>query len=169
MLMFRELTQEEQHKVERLHNLKTQMETLQIHRMEKRKEIEFFEERRGMDYVPVIVWGLLMLSQAVLIFMDFFFGIFRASFTVAIMFASMTPFLFIFFAVFFVKSLVLFIRKNSKNSKIMMSAKERGIENRWLRSAQLYHELKEIDASLRLIKKEYGYLKVEVDQMEAGQ
>ena len=51
----------------------------------------------------------------------------------------------------------------------MMSAKERGIENRWLRSAQLYHELEEIDASLRLIKKEYGYLKVEVDQIEAGQ
>lgn len=169
MLMFRELTPEENAKIEKFHNMKNQMADLQLQRMEKRKEIEFFEQRRGMEYVPVIIWGLAAFSQIILVCLDLFFGRFNMAFNWAIIFASMTPVVFTFCLVFFIKSLVFYIRKNSRNPKIMAKAKEKGIENRWLRSAKLYHELEEIDAHLRMLKKEYGYLKLEVDEIEANQ
>lgn len=169
MLMFRKLTPEEEAKVEKFHKMKGYISDLELRKLEKRKEIEFFEEHRGMEYVPVIIWGLLVLSQIVLLFLDFFFGWWNARFNIAIVLASMTPVVLIFCGFFFVKSLRLYILKNSKNANTMKKAMDMGIENRWMRSAKLHHELEQINAELRLLKKDYGYLKLEVEKIEANQ
>lgn len=169
MLMFRELTQEEHDKIEKLQYIKGQISNLELQKLEKRKEIEYFEERKGMDYVPVIIWGLLFLGEIALIGLDLFFGWFDMSFNWAIIFASMTPFVGIFFGYFFVKSLREYIYRNSKNPKHMQKAVEKGIENRWMRSAKLHHELEQINASLRVLKKEQSYLKLEVQKIEETQ
>ncbi len=169
MLMFRELTPEESATIDKFHQMKGHISDLELRRLEKKKEIEFFEDRRSMDYVQPIVWGLLALSQIVLIFLDLFFGWWNARFNWAIIFASMTPALLICFGVFFVKSLMQYVYKNSKNPAYMKKAVDKGIENRWVRSAKLNHELEQINAELRVLKKDYGYLKLEVDKIEANQ
>lgn len=167
--MFRELTPEESATIEKLHRMKGHISDLELRKLEKRKEIEFFEERRSMDYVQPVVWGLLTLSQIVLIFLDLFFGWWNAKFNWAIIFASMTPALLIFFGIFFVKSIMQYVYRNSKDPHYMQKAVDKGIENRWVRSAKLNHELEQINAELRVLKKDYGYLKLEVEKIEAGQ
>lgn len=169
MLMFRELTQEENATIEKFHRMKGQISDLELRKLEKRKEIEFFEERRGMDYVSPIVWGLLTLSQIALIGLDLFFGWWNSGFNWAIIVASMTPVLLIFFAFFFIKTLREYVLKNSKSPKHMKIAMDKGIQNRWMRSAKLNHDMEQINAELRLLKKEYGYLKLEVDKIEENQ
>ena len=169
MLMFRELTPEESATIDKFHQMKGHISDLELRRLEKKKEIEFFEDRRSMDYVQPIVWGLLALSQIVLIVLDLFFGWCNARFNWAIIMASLTPFLLIFFGFFFVKTLMEYVYKNSKNPTYMKKAVDKGIENRWVRSAKLNHELEQINAELRLLKKDYGYLKLEVDKIEANQ
>lgn len=168
-MMFRELTQEEMNKIETFQRLKGQISDLELRRLEKRKEIEFYEQHRGMDYVPAIVWGLLFLSQLVLIFCDIYFNWFDTRFSIAIMFAAMTPALAVFFGFFFFKSLWEYILKNSKNPRHMKKAMDKGLENRWMRSAKIRHEMDEINAELRVIKKNYGYLKLEVEQIQQSQ
>lgn len=169
MLMFRELTPEERDKIDRLQYIKGQVSNLELQKLEKRKEIEFFEERKGMDYVPVIVWGLLFFSQIALIGLDLLFGWFDMSFNWAIIIASMTPVVGIFCGYFFVKSLREYIYRNSRNPKHMKKAAEKGIENRWMRSAKLYHDLEQINANLRVLKKEQNYLKLEVQKIEESE
>lgn len=166
MLMFRELTKEEQETVEKFHRMKGQIADLELKQLEKQKEIEYFEDNKEMDYVPVVAWGLLTFSQAVLVFLDLFFGWWNMGFNFAIMMASLTPFLLLFFGFFFVKSLRKYILRNSKNPNTMQKAKMRGIENKWWRSAQLNDELKQVNAQLKVLKKEYNYLKLEVDKIE---
>ena len=122
-----------------------------------------------MDYVPVIIWGMLTLSQVVLIGLDLFFGWWNMKFNIAKMAASLTPVLLIFFGFFFIKSLRLYILKNSKNAKHMQKAIDKGIENKWVYSTKLHHELDQINASLRVLKKDYGYLKLKMDEIEASQ
>lgn len=169
MLMFRELTKEEHEKIEKFETMKNQIKNLEIQRLEKRKEIEYYDDRKEMDYVPAVVWGLLTLSQVVLLFLDLFFGWWKASFNWAIIFASMTPFVLIFCGFFFVKSLMNYVLKNSKDPKYIEKATKKGIQNRWVHSAKLHHELEQINASLRLLKKDYGYLKLEVEEIEKNQ
>lgn len=169
MSLFRELSQEEQEKIEKLHILKNQIADLELRQMEKRKEIEFFEQRKGMDYVPVIVWGLLCLSQILLICIDLFFGSYNTRMSWAIVLASMVPVVLIFCGFFFFKSLREYILRNSKNAAHMKKAKENGIENRWLRSAQLQHDMEQINTNLKMMKKEYGHLKLEVDKIQETQ
>ncbi len=169
MLMFRELTREENDKIEKLHRMKTEIANLELQRLEKRKEVELYENKKEMDYVPVVVWGLLTLSQVVLIFMDLFFGWWNARFNWAIIMASLTPFVLLFFGFFFVKSLMTYVLKNSKNPKYIEKATKKGIQNRWVHSAKLNHELEQINATLRLLKKDYGYLKLEVEEIEKSQ
>lgn len=168
MLMFRELTKEENEIIDKFHWVKGQISNLEIRRLEKEKEIEYHMENKEMDYVPVIVWGLLTLSQAVLVFMDLFFGWWNMGFNLAIMAASLTPFLLLFFGFLFLKSLRKYILRNSKNPKTMQKAKQKGIENKWWHSAQLNDELKQINAQLKMLKKELNYLKLEVDKIEKG-
>lgn len=169
MLMFRELTQEENATIEKFHATKGHISNLEIKKLEKRKEIEFYEENKSMDYVPVIVWGLLTLSQIILVAVDFVFGWWNSKFTAAIMAASLTPILLVFFGFFFVKSLRTYIFKNSKNPTLMKKAMDKGIENRWWCCAKLNHELDQINAELRLLKKEFGYLKLQVEEIERSQ
>ncbi|MBQ3036573.1 MAG: hypothetical protein IJD31_06560 [Lachnospiraceae bacterium] len=169
MLMFRELTPEENATIEKFHQMKGHISDLELRKLEKRKEIEYFEERKSMDYVPPVIWGLLTLSQVVLIFFDLFFGWWNMRFNWAIIMASLTPVLLIFFGFFFVKTLMQYVYRNSKNPTYMKKAVDKGIENRWVRSAKLNHELEQINAELRLLKKDYGYLKLEVDKIEANQ
>ena len=61
----------------------------------------------------------------------------------------------------------IYILKNSKRPKYMEMAVERGIENKWVCSVKLKHELEQINAELRILKKEHGYLKLKVDEIEA--
>ena len=84
--------------------MKGQIAHLELKKLEKRKEIEFFEERRDMDYVPLVVWGLLTLSQVILLGLDLFFGWWNARFNWAIIMASMTPFVLLFCGFFFIKT-----------------------------------------------------------------
>ena len=169
MLMFRELTKEENATVERFHRMKGRIAELEIKKLEKRKEMEYFQQKKDMDYVPVIVWGLLLLSQLFLLFLDLFFGWWSAGFTWAIIMVSMTPVLVIFFGFFFIKTLRTYILKNSKSSKYMEIAMKKGIENRWLRMAELTNDFNQINAELRTMKKEHNYLKLEVEKIEASQ
>lgn len=169
MLLFRELTEEEHAKIDKLHRMKGEISDLELRRLEKRKEIEFYEERREMDYVPVVVWGLLCLSQIVLIGLDLFFGWFDMRFNWAVIFASMTPVVLSFCGFFFVKTLREYVLKNSKDPKYIKKAVDKGIKNRWMHSAKLNHELEQINAELRLLKKDYGYLKLEVDKIQEDQ
>lgn len=166
MLMFRELTKEENEIIEKFHRTKGQIADLELQQLEKQKAIEYYEDNREMDYVPVVVWGLLTLSQAVLVFMDLFFGWWNMGFNLAIMMASLTPFLLLFFGFLFIKALRKYILRNSKNPKTIQKAKLKGIENKWWHSAQLNDELKQIQAQLRMLKKELNYLKLEVDKIE---
>lgn len=169
MLMFRELTQEENATIDKFHRMKGQISDLELKKLEKRKEIEYFEDRKSMDYVPPVVWGLLTLSQIVLIGLDLFFGWWSSRFNWAVIVASMTPVVLIFCGFFFVKTLREYVLRNSKDPKYMKIAMDKGIQNRWMRSAKLNHELEQINAELRMLKKEYGYLKLEVDKIEASQ
>lgn len=167
MLMFRKLTQEENDIIDRFQMIKGQVANLELKKLEKRKEIEFFEERREMDYVPLIIWGLLTLSQIILLGMDLFFGWWNARFNFAIIMASMTPVVLLFCGFFFIKTLRTYILKNSKRPRYMQMAMDKGLENKWVCSAKLTHELEQINAELRVLKKEQGYLKLKVDEIEA--
>ncbi|MBQ8246957.1 MAG: hypothetical protein IJZ42_07475 [Lachnospiraceae bacterium] len=166
MSLFRELSQEEQDMIERAHFVKTQIAQLEIHKLEKRKEIEYFEEGKEMNYVPMTVWGILLLSQVFLMGLDMFYGFYNWKFNVAIMFASLTPILAIFFGIMFFTAMNKFILQNSKNQRMMKKAMDKGIENRWMRSAKLHQELDEINASLRVLKKEQNYLKIELQKID---
>lgn len=166
MNFFREMTQEELDMIEREHAVKSRIAQLEINKLEKRKEIEYFEEGKGMNCVPTIVWGILFLSQIFLMGLDMFFGFFNWKFNVAVMFASLTPILGIFFGVLFFKALNKLILQNTKNQRLMKKAMDKGIENRWMRSAKMRQELDEINASLRMLKKEHNYLKLELQKLD---
>lgn len=166
MNLFREMTQEELDIIEREHAVKSRIAQLEIHKLEKRKEIAYFEEGKEMNYVPALVWGILFFAQLILLGLDMFFGFYNWKFNVAVMFASLTPILGIFFGFLFFKALYKLILQNTRNQRLMKKAMDKGIENRWMRSAKVHQELEEINASLRMLKKEHTYLKEELKKLE---
>ncbi len=174
MLMFRELTEEEKQKVDKYHEQKQHIANLEISKLEKRKEIEYFKERKSWDFLPVVFSGLFLVSQMVILVLDVVFGCLYGfelvtRFAIAIAFASMAPILAIVAAVLFVKSLNTYLLRNSKSQSYMQKALRKGVENRWMRLAKLQQEYEEINASLRVLKKENNYLKLAVEEIEKNQ
>lgn len=165
-MRFRELTPEEYEKIDRLQLLKNEIAQLELQQLEKRKEIEYYEQRKEMDYVPVTIWAILFFSQLILFMLDILIGFDHIRFSMAIAMASVTPTLAIFFGVLFIKSLNTYIYRNSQNAKKMAKAVEKGIPNRWMITAKLNEEMAQINAKLRMFKKEYNYLKQEVEKIQ---
>ena len=169
MLNFRELTPEENAKYDKYQKIKTAISQLELQKLEKEKAVEYYERQKDMDWIPVIVWGLLLLSQIVILVLDFVFGFWNLAFNIAIAFAAGTPVLGTIFGIAFFLSLDKYLCKNSKSQKYMMKSMKKGVENRWIYAGKMNDELANIRSELRILKKEAGYLKAELDKIEQAE
>lgn len=152
--IYQKLTPEESEWLEKLSYVKGEKADLLEERKQLQYEWESYNEHRKLDYMPMIVWGVLLIPLVTLLIMDFVAAAWDTAVTWAIVIAAGTPTLIIVCLIGMGVSIYKYLLKHSKNKKIRDTARVKGIENRWDKEQRIMNRWHAIELRISVLEEE---------------
>lgn len=163
--IFRQLSEEESRKVDRLRKVDGEISDLKIYLSEKMHEYDHLLENKKGDLVPTLFFGVPLIPTTFLLFFEIFFA-WDVNAALAIALASGLPVIFAILITGLIMSLYKFSLRYSKSLKLQEIADKKGIVNVPSRQEHLVKEVEAFRLRITVLTEEKKELEDYLSEME---